>query len=130
MQYIGKLDKEKLGKYKYIIITDEVIISEERITHIKEHHPELINNEIIYIKDVLGDPDYIFEDRKNIDTILMIKNIDKTYKDYRLVVKLNTNKNLKEKSNTIISFWKINKKKLGQFIRNEKIIFEKLDKSE
>ena len=121
MQYIGKLDKEKLGRYKHIIITEEVIITEERITHIKEHHPELINSEIIYIKDVLEDPDYIFEDRKNIDTILMVKNIDKTYKDYRLVVKLNTNTNinLKEKSNTIISFWKINKKKLGQFIRNE-----------
>ena len=39
MQYIGKLDKEKLGKYKDKIITGEIILTEERIKHIKEHHP-------------------------------------------------------------------------------------------
>jgi len=39
VQYIGKLDKEKLGKYKNKIITDEVILTDERIKHIKERHP-------------------------------------------------------------------------------------------
>ena len=39
MQYIGKLNKEKLGEYKNKIITDEVVLTEERIKHIKERHP-------------------------------------------------------------------------------------------
>lgn len=39
MQYIGNLDKEKLGKYKDKIITDRVILTGERIKHIKERHP-------------------------------------------------------------------------------------------
>ena len=30
MQYIGNLDKNKLGKYKNIIITNKVILTEER----------------------------------------------------------------------------------------------------
>lgn len=65
MQYIGNLDRNKLGKYKSKIITEKVIITSERIEHIKEHHPEIIKNEIIYIKEVLENPDYILEDRKN-----------------------------------------------------------------
>ena len=39
MQYIGRLNREQLGKYKHVLKTDEVIITEERIKHIKEHHP-------------------------------------------------------------------------------------------
>ena len=38
MQYIGKLDIEKLGKYSEKIITDEVILTEERRIHIYENH--------------------------------------------------------------------------------------------
>ena len=38
MQYIGQLDKNKLGKYKDKIKTLDVIITNERIEHIKRHH--------------------------------------------------------------------------------------------
>lgn len=130
MQYIGQLDKNKLGKYKDKIKTLYVIITNERIEHIKKHHPSLINNELKFIKKVLEYPDYILEDRKNINTIIMIKNIINNNKNYIMIVKLNTNKDYKEKSNTIISFWNISKKKLGQYIRNGEIIFKKLDKHE
>ncbi len=39
VQYIGKLNREKLGEYKNKITTDEVVLTEERIKHIKERHP-------------------------------------------------------------------------------------------
>lgn len=37
--YTGKIDINKLGKYKERVITEEVILTEERIKHIKERHP-------------------------------------------------------------------------------------------
>ena len=43
MQYIGNLDKNKLGKYKDKIITDDVVLTNERleehilISHKKEY---------------------------------------------------------------------------------------------
>lgn len=37
--YIGKIDIKKLGKYREKVITEEVILTEERIRHIKERHP-------------------------------------------------------------------------------------------
>lgn len=61
---------------------------------------------------MLIEPDYIFNDRKNKDTILLVKRIKKNEKNYRMVIKLNTNCELKEKMNTIISFWNISEKKL------------------
>ena len=39
LKYIGKLDREKLGEYKEKITTDDVILTDERIKHIKERHP-------------------------------------------------------------------------------------------
>ena len=39
VQYIGRLDKNKLGEYADTITTEEVILSEERIRHIQERHP-------------------------------------------------------------------------------------------
>ena len=35
VQYVGKLDKNKLGRYKDVIMTDEVILTDERVAHIK-----------------------------------------------------------------------------------------------
>lgn len=128
LHYIGKIDKDKIGEYSTKIITDDVIMTEERLGHIKERHPELKDIEIGTIAEVLKSPNYIFEDRKNKDTVLMVKKINYNKKHYRMVVKLNTNKELIDKSNSVISFWDISEKKLRQYIRNEKILYEKLDK--
>ncbi|MBR2289722.1 MAG: hypothetical protein IJ867_03770 [Clostridia bacterium] len=130
MKYIGKLDVNKLGKYKDKIVTEDVIITNERIEHIKEHHPELKNRELKFIKKLLKNPDYIFEDRKNKDTILMVKEYRYYNKLFRMVVKLNTNIEAIDKFNSIISFWHISKKKLEQYKRNEKIIFKMIDNTE
>lgn len=110
MQYIGQLDKNKLGKYKDKIKTLDVIITNERIEHIKK---------------VLEYPDYILEDRKNINTIIMIKNIINNNKNYTMIVKLNTNKDYKEKSNTIISFWNISKKEVRTIYKKWRNNFQK-----
>ena len=39
MRYVGKIDKEKYRCITEDIVTDEVIITDERIGHIKERHP-------------------------------------------------------------------------------------------
>ena len=90
MQHIAKIDKEKLGKYRDKIITEDVILIEERIKHIKEHHPGDYEKYGIYITKIIEEPDYILEDNKNIDTVLYLKNIKSNNKNFQIVVKLNT----------------------------------------
>ena len=112
LNFVGKLNISMLGKYSTIIITEKVIITDERLEHIKEHHPELEYKEIKSIKSVIENPDFIFEDRKNIDTILLVKKINMFNKHSRIVVKLNTRTDIQDKFNSVISFWQISEKKI------------------
>lgn len=38
MKYIGKIDKSLLGSYKDKIITDDIVLTDERKIHILEDH--------------------------------------------------------------------------------------------
>ena len=130
MQYVGKLDKNKLGRYKDVIMTDEVILTDERVAHIKEHHPGDYEEYGKYITTIIEDPDYILDDNKNLDTILLMKTIQEEQKNIQVVVRLNTNEDIKGKQNSILTLWKVKTKTYNQMLRNKKIIWEKLDKNE
>ena len=130
MQYIGKINREKLWKYKYKTITDEVILTEERIKHIEEHHPGDYEKYGLYIKEILEEPDYILEDNKNVDTLLYLKNIKNNNKNIQVIIKLNTNQVEINKKNSILTLWRIRNSTYNQLIRNRKVIWKKLDKDE
>lgn len=130
MQYIGKIDIEKLGKYKEKIITDEVILTEERIKHIQEHHPGDYEKYAIYIPKIIKNPDYILDDSKNLDTVLYIKTIKQGEKNIQIVVRLNTNEKEKNKQNSILTLWKMKEKTYRQLLRNKEILWKKLDNNE
>ena len=65
---------------------DEVILRDERLEHIKERHPEVVdilkNNYI----EVVNNPDYVLKDSKNENTIWNIKKIEE--KNINIVIKL------------------------------------------
>lgn len=130
MQYIGKIDIEKLGKYRKRIITDDVILTEERIKHIQEHHPGDYEKYGIYITEIISNPDYIIDDSKNIDTLLYMKTIKEKAKNIQIVIRLNTNKNERNKKNSILTLWKIKDKTYRQLLRNKEILWERLDNNE
>lgn len=100
MKYIGKLDKEKLGEYKDKIITQEVIITNERICHIQKRHPGDYEKYMDYLPNIIEYPDYILKDKNNENTILVLKRILKNNENIQIVLKLQTNKN--EKINLIL----------------------------
>ena len=130
MQFIGKLNKEKLGIYKNLIVTEDVIITEERIKHIKEHHPGDYETYNKYLSIIIKNPDYIINDNKNINTILLLKSIYNNKGNIQIVLKLNTNIQEIDKKNSILTLWKVKTKTYKQIIRNKEIIWKKLDKNE
>lgn len=125
LRYIGKIDKNKLGEYKDKIITEEVILTNERLEHIKNHHPGDYEAYGKYIKNILEEPDYVLEDTKNIDTVLYMKNIIEENKNVQVVVKLSTNINNTANKNSILTLWKIKDKTYRQFVRNKKKLYIK-----
>lgn len=131
--FIGKLDSSKLGAYKNLIITEDLILTYERLNnHIYKYHKNEYNEIKSYIIDIIRHPDYVIEDNKHTDTLIFLQHISKINKKARIVVKLATNKNDKMyNKNSIITLMRQRDKSWEQTLKNRgKIIYKKLDKSE
>ena len=88
---LGTLNWKIYGCISNNYITDEVIITEEQMEHIRERHPEAYTDVIYYIREILNDPDYILRD-KHPNTGLIIKKIQNDeelfYNIYKIVKRL------------------------------------------
>jgi len=125
--YIGKLDKNKLGEYKNKLITDEVVLTEERLAkHILDKHFKEYIQLKDYIKEIIENPDYIVKDNRHYDTIILLKNIESICKYGRVVVKLILSRDEKHSKNSIITLMRLNERTWNQTLKNRgDIIFDK-----
>lgn len=123
-QYIGKLDKNKLGKYKDKIITEEVVLTHERIRHIKERHPGDYEKYSVYIDDIIKKPDFVLEDIKNTDTIIMLKKINQDGKNIQLIIKLSTVSDQRRNKNSILTLWKVRNSTYNRMLKNKNILYK------
>ena len=125
MRLVGRIDREV---YKYItedIITEDVIITDERIEHIKERHPNDYERYFEYLKEIVENPDYIVETTKR-NTALILKEIAESEdKRFKTVLRLITSADNTEFKNSIITFMKINEKEWSRLIRNKRILYKK-----
>ena len=130
---IGKIDKNKIGSYKYKIVTDTLILTYERLNnHILKYHNEEYNQVKDYLKEIIENPDIILKEYKQEDTLIYLKHIKQIDKKVRVVIKLATNK--KEKiynKNSIITIMRQRDKSWEQTIKNKgEVIYSKiLDKN-
>ena len=132
MQYIGKLDVKKLGKYSGKLVTDEVILTDERLyNHILIYHKKEYEQLKKYIIDIIQKPDYIIEDNRHADTMIYLKQIQENAKKGRVVIKLALGCDIEHSKNSIITLMKLNDRTWEQTIKNRgKIVWKKLDKNE
>lgn len=100
IEWLGKLNKNIYSSFIKNIRDDEVIITSERMEHVKIRRPEAYNSFISEIKNTINNPDYIFEDKNHQNTLLVTKKI---YEDKNniLVLKVALN-NTDKKHNKII----------------------------
>ena len=129
MQYtnVGKLDVTKLGKYKDKIMTDQVILTSERLNqHILVKHFEEYEQLKLYLESIIKDPDFILKDNKNKDTIILLKKIDAINVNGRVVIRMLIGENQKRPKNSIITLMKLNDRTWKQTLKNRgNIIFKK-----
>lgn len=127
MPYITNLDKNKLGAYGELLITEEVVLTDERLNeHILIYHEKEYKELKPYIKSIIERPDYIIEDNKHEDTMIYLKEIEEIEKNGRVVIKLALGKDIKHSKNSIITLMKLNKRTWRQTINNRgKIIWKK-----
>ena len=86
MYTIGRIDVEKYKVISPDIQTDEVIITEERIRHIQERHPDDFERFRAYIPIILQDPDYIIAANKS-NTAVLLKEIIENGEKIKLILR-------------------------------------------
>lgn len=105
MQYIGKLDREKFKGITNNITTDEVILTNKQVEHIKERHPNDYEEYFEYFKEIIENPDYIIKD-KHPNTAFILKEILEKNKRFQLILRLHTSNDDENYKNSIITFLK------------------------
>ena len=128
MHYIGKIDKKIYRCVTNDIRTDDVIITDERIMHIKERHPNDYEKYFEYMRLIIEQPDYIIEANKR-NTAVVLKEINTNNEKFKLILRIVMKNDPKEYKNSIISFWKIgnttwkkNLKNKGSFLFTVKVV--------
>lgn len=122
---VGKIDKEIYKCITEDIVTDEVIITDERIGHIKERHPNDYEKYCEYLKLIVEEPDYIVETKKP-NTALILKEIkESNERQFKTVLRLTTSTDNPGFKNSIITFMKIDEKEWNRLLRNKLILYKK-----
>ncbi len=123
VHYIGKLDKSIYQCVTDDIITDEVVITEKQIEHIKLRHPNDYERFSQYFKEIVGSPDYIIEANKP-NSALILKEIQTNEEQFKAVVRIATSSDNQSYKNSIITFMKIDDKEWKRLINNKKILYK------
>ncbi len=124
VNYVGKIDREIYKCVTEDIVTDEVIITENQIFHIREKHPNDYERFGKYIPQILAEPDYILEANKP-NTAFVLKRIEEEGKNFQLILRIKTSKDIEDYKNSIITFLKIKDKEWRRCIKNKKILYKK-----
>ncbi len=122
MNFICYIDKEIYKCITKDIITDEVIITDERIEHIKERHPQNYELYKDCLSEIIMNPDYILEANKP-KTAFVLKSFDIKGTKFQLILRLSTTSDSRKYKNSVITFLEISEKKWEKYLRNKKILY-------
>lgn len=125
MHIVGRIDRKIYECITDDITTDEVIITEERIQHIVERHPNDYEQYYAYLKTVVEDPDYIIEANKPNTALILKEIIESDERQFKTILRLKTSKDNRVFKNSIITFMKINEKEWSRLIRNKRILYKR-----
>ena len=123
---VGKIDRDIYKCITDDIVTDEVIITDERIAHIESRHPGDYQRYQKYVADMVLDPDYIIKDDRSF-TAMVLKEFEDTdrSKHFRLALRLLTSADDQDFKNSVITFMKIRKKEYMRLVKNKQVLYKK-----
>ena len=122
MHVIGKIDREIYRCISGNIVTDEVIITDVQIKHIKERHPNDYEQFSKYFAEIIAEPDYILEANRP-NTAFVLKKIEIEKMHFQLILRLKTSSDPQNYKNSIITFLKIDQRKWEKYLRNKRKFF-------
>ena len=123
IEKICDLDPELYRCVSRNIRTREVVITEERIAHIKERHPNDYEQYAAYLADIITHPQYILESDMP-HTAFRLKEYIDCGKRFQLILRLSIPSDNPIYKNSVITFLHINERKWRKYLRNKKILYK------
>lgn len=123
MYKVGHIDINLYSCVTRGIQTNEVVITDDRIEHIKSRHPKDYEDFVRYADEILKNPDYILEANKP-DTAFILKHITDNGKSYEMILKLHTASDPENYKNSVITFLKVEEKRYKRYLRTKKILYK------
>ncbi len=121
---VGKINKDIYKCITDDIVTDEVVITDNQIQHIKDRHPSDYERFSQYFGQIVAEPDYIIKANKP-DTAVILKEILDGDERFQTVLRLCTSKEPEGYKNSIITFLKIDEKRWNRYLRTKEILYKK-----
>ena len=106
------------------IITEDVIITDERIQHIKIRHPGDYECFVGYMAETIRNPDYIIKDKKA-NTFIVLKEIEDAGQKFRLILRLRIESDPEDYKNSVLSFWRIGDTTWRKAIKNKDVLYSR-----
>lgn len=122
--YIGKLDRAIFEPIFGKLLTDEVIITEERISHIKDRHPNDFERYCQFLKSIVEEPDCILEANKP-NSAMLLKSIESNGKHYKLILRFVIPTDPVDYKNSVITFQKVGEKRYNSYKNCEKVLYKR-----
>ena len=123
VQTIGKIDIEKYRVVSQDIRTNEVVITQERIQHIKDRHPNDFERYSGYITEIVESPDYILEANKP-NTAFLLKEFAEADERFQFILRLAVEGDKPGYKNSVITFLKVEEKRYKRYLRTKKILYK------
>ena len=130
MVVIGRIDREIFRCIAEDIVTEEVVMTDNQLQHILQRHPEVFPAVLDVLRDILRDSDYIIED-KHPYTGLVVRRLETGSESLQVVLRICTSEDQPGYKNSVISCWEISERRLQNYLRNKKILYNRqVDKKE
>ena len=121
---VGRINREIYKCVTPDIVTDEVVITEERIAHIQERHPDDYERFVSYIPQIINAPDFIVEANKA-NTAVLLKEIEEQGDRFKLILRIKVESDPAEYKNSVLSFWHIGETTWKKTLKNKKILYKR-----
>lgn len=121
---VGMINREIFKVVTEDILTEEVIITNERIEHIRNNHPGDYEKFKNYISKALRDPEYIFaSDEPN--TTLVVDSVNLNGESFVVILRIKVSIDPEEYKNSILTLMSLSERKKKKYIRNKKILYKR-----
>lgn len=122
-RHLGNIDISILEKEFGRLQTNEIIVTDERIAHIKEKHSMDYDLFEKYGAECVQNPDYIVRDNKNKGTVFMVMKLPDT--NLNVVSRLALDTDEKGLKNSVMTFYRIRKRNLKKLIEKNTLLYKK-----